>query len=81
MMGKIVVTSEMKAILNGSKGRQEVRDEQGNLLGYFEPATPAAEPKSKGGWGPFTAEEVEAAFKQTGPAKTLDEILKEAGLQ
>ena len=80
-MGKIIVTGEMKAILNSSKGRQELRDEQGNLLGYFEPAAPPVEPKSRGNWGPFTAEEVEAAFKQTGPAKTLDEILKEAGLQ
>ena len=77
-MGQIILTAEMRAKLAGLTGKQEVRDEQGTLLGYFEPA-PAAEPK-RSRWWPFTDEEVEEAFKQTGPIKTLDEILKEAGL-
>jgi hypothetical protein len=78
-MGKIIVTYEMKALLNASNGRQELRDEQGNLIGYFEPASPPVEPKGR--WWPFTDEEVEAARKDTSPGRTLDEILKEAGLQ
>ena len=78
-MGKIILTAEMRAKLMGLNEKQELRDEQGNLLGYFEPLpTP---PKRKfEAWGPFTAEEVERAYHQKGPGRTLDEILKDAGL-
>lgn len=34
-MGRIIVTEEMKAQFKGVKGKQELRDEQGNLVGYF----------------------------------------------
>jgi hypothetical protein len=79
-MGQIILTTEMRAKLHGLTERQELRDEQGNLIGYFDPPPVPAEPAGQGGWGPFTAEEVEQAFRQTGPARTLDEILKDAGL-
>ena len=76
-MGKVILDAETRAKLTGVTGRVELYDEHGNLLGHFEPA--AALPAAPGGWGPFTAEEVERAFKQTGPARTLDEILRDHG--
>ncbi len=79
-MGQVILSAEMKARLAGLSERVELRDEQGNLLGYFEPSRAATQPPAAGGWGPFTAEEVEQAFQQTGPVRTLDEILKDAGL-
>jgi hypothetical protein len=75
-MSRITLTPELKALLAGAAGRVELCDENGNPLGYFEPRPPDV----KGGWGPFTAEEVDAAFKQTGPTCTLDDILREAGM-
>lgn len=77
-MGKIVLTAEMQAKLAGVSERQELRDEQGNLLGYFEPA-PTPTKKKYEAWGPFTAEEVERAFTQTGRGRTLEEIYRDYG--
>jgi hypothetical protein len=77
-MGKIILTAEMRAAFASANGKQELRDEQGNLLGFFEPL-PAAPKKKFEAWGPFSAEEVEEAFNQTGPGKTLDQIMREAG--
>jgi len=74
-MSKITLTDEMLSRLAGVKEKLELRDEWGNLIGYFEPSL------VKGGWGPFSAEEVEAASRQTGPGKTLDEIFREAGVR
>lgn len=72
-MGKIILTAEMQAKLAGLNEKQELRDEKGNLLGYFEPA-----PKRKfEAWGPFTAEEVEQAFTQKGSGRTLAEIYRD----
>ena len=76
-MGKIILTAEMRAKFTERIERQELCDEQGNLLGFFEPALPKRKFEA---WGPFTAEEVERAFHQKGPGRALDEILKEAGL-
>jgi len=75
-MSKMIINSEMRSCLSTVKEKVELRDEWGNLIGYFEPS-----PVQGGGWGPFSAEEVEAAFKQTGPGKTLDQIFQEAGLR
>jgi|GEM_PF-1436459 len=80
-MNCIVLTAEMRAKFEGIAEKREIRDEGGSLIGYFQPtpqATPAA-PKYEA-WGPFTAEEVERASRQTGPGRTLDEIIAEAGL-
>lgn len=78
-MGKITVTAEMRARLVNLNEKQELLDEQGHLIGYFEP--PAPMPKRKfEAWGPFTAEEVEQAFTQKGRGRTLEEIYREFGL-
>lgn len=80
-MEKVILDAETLAKLKNLTERLDVYDEQGNLLGYIEPVSRlAAPPAPPGGWGPFTAEEVERAFQQTGPGRTLDEILKDAGL-
>lgn len=80
-MGKIILTTEMGAKFMGQNEKQELRDEQGNLLGYFEPLpAPPIPPKRKfEAWGPFSAEEVEEAFKKKGPYRTLEEIYREHG--
>ena len=80
-MGKIILSTEMRAKFMGQNEKQELRDEQGNLLGYFEPLpTPPIPPKRKfEAWGPFSAEEVEEAFKKKGPYRTLEEIYREHG--
>lgn len=74
-MSKMIITAEMALRLSAVKEKLELRDEWGNLIGYFEPSS------VKGGWGPFSAEEVESASRQTGPGKTLDQIFREAGLR
>ena len=83
-MGKIILSAEMGAKFMGQNEKQELRDEQGNLLGYFEPLpTPPIPPKRKfEAWGPFSAEEVERALTQKKePGRTLDEIFREHGHQ
>ena len=75
-MNKITLTPELKALLAGASGRVELCDENGQPVGYFEPTAI----RTDGGWWPFSADEVEAAFKQTGPGRTLDDILREAGM-
>ena len=66
-MGKIILTDEMRAKFAQANGKQELLDEWGNLLGFFEPAPPKTKFEA---WGPFTAEEVEKAFNQKGPGRT-----------
>jgi len=77
-MGKIVLSAEMQAKLAGISERQELRDEQGNLLGYFEPA-PAPPKKKYEAWGPFTAEEIQRASERKGQYRTLEEIYRDYG--
>jgi hypothetical protein len=71
-MGKIVIAGDARDQLAAAAERHELRDEAGNLLGYFEPARLA-----DGSWGPFSGEEVRRAFSQTGPGRTLDEIMRD----
>ncbi len=71
-MGKIVIRGATREELLAATYRQELRDEWGNLIGYFDPAGKAA-------WGSFTAEEVERAFKQTGPGRTFEEMYRDYG--
>ena len=76
-MSKITLTPELKALLAGASGRVELCDENGTPVGYFEPT------EKRGRYWPFTDEEVEEARrerKKNLPGRTLDEILKEAGL-
>lgn len=80
-MGKVILDAATLAKLNGLSQQLEVYDEQGNLRGHVMPVRAAdAGPAGRADWGPFTAEEVEAAFKQSGPGRTLDEIIRDAGL-
>lgn len=71
-MGKIVIRGDARDQLAAAGDRQELRDEAGNLLGYFEPARP-----SDGSRGPFSGDRVRQAFSQTGPGRTLDEIYQD----
>ena len=76
-MSRITLTPELKALLAGASGRVELCDENGQPVGYFEPA------EKRGRYWPFTDEEVQEARearKKNEPGRTLDEILKEAGL-
>lgn len=80
-MDKVILDAATRAKLTGSTPAVEVCDEAGNVVGHYIPVPkPAAPPTTPaGGWGPFTAEEVEAALKQTGPGRTLDEIYRDYG--
>lgn len=71
-MGRVILTAEMQAKLENLIEKQELRDEQGRLIGYFEPL-----PKKLEAWGPFTADEVAAALARKGPYRTFDEIQRE----
>lgn len=76
-MSRITLTPELKALLAGANGRVELCDENGLRVGYFEPSEP------RGRYWPFTDEEIQEARedrKKNEPGRTLDEILKEAGL-
>ena len=44
-------------------------------LGFFHPMPKGSTVTPEGGWGPFTAEEVAAAFAQTGPGRPFEDIL------
>lgn len=77
-MGQIFLTADMMAKLAGITERQELRDETGKLIGYFDP--PPAIPPNTGAWGPFTEEQVERAMRREGPYFTLDEIAKKVGM-
>jgi hypothetical protein len=80
-MGKVILDAETRAKLNNVTERLALYDERGNLLGYIEPVTQTGMEPVRSGWWPFTDEEVETARKATGPGRTLDEILKDAGLE
>jgi len=80
-MNCIVLTAEMRAKFEGIAEKREIRDEVGALIGYFQPtASATTAPQKHEAWGPFSAQEVERASRQTGPGRTLDEIIAEAGL-
>jgi hypothetical protein len=75
-MNAITVTAELKELLKQATGPVELRDEKGFPLGTFEPT-------ERGAYWPITDEEmaqIREARKNPQPGRTLDEILKEAGL-
>jgi hypothetical protein len=57
-MSKMILPAETALRLSEAKGRMELRDAEGNLIGYFEPPQ-----------------------KLSPPGRTLDEILRYAGLK
>jgi hypothetical protein len=74
-MDKVVIDAATRAKLNGLNKQMEVVDETGTPLGFFHPMPKGSTVTPEGGWGPFTAEEVAAAFAQTGPGRPLEDIL------
>jgi hypothetical protein len=73
-MGKVILDAETRAKLNGLAEQLELYDESGNLIGYYLP------PKVYSALRmpvdpPFTEEEIEEAFNQTGPGRPLADIL------
>ena len=73
-MGKVILDAETRAKLNGLDEQLELYDENGKLLGYYLPPkvyTALTMPVDP----PFTEEEIEKAFNQTGPGRPLADIL------
>ena len=78
-MGKLVLDAATTAKLTATGGVVELLDPAtGAVVGYYHP--PVAGGNPAGGWGPFTAEEVAAAFSPVGPDEqclTTAELLAE----
>jgi hypothetical protein len=74
-MDKVVIDAATRAKLNGLNKQMEVVDETGAPIEYFHPMPKGSTVSPVGGWGPFTAEEVAAAFAQSGPGRSFKDIL------
>ena len=72
-MSKVILDAELLAKLGGLRGRVALYDQYGNLKAYVDPVPGAIPPELD-----FTPEEIAEAMTQTGPCKTLDEIIREA---
>lgn len=79
-MKKLVLDAETIAKLSGLTEQVEVFDEQGNLLAHIVPTADGFGLGSVPAKYHFTDEELEEARRQSGPTKTLDDILREAGM-
>jgi hypothetical protein len=77
-MSSVVLDSEVLERLRQPGGLVEIRDETGQLAGYFTP--PAAKPTETGLYGdveiPSTDDDLDR-FEQEPGGRTLDEILKD----
>ncbi len=73
-MQRVVLDAATRAKFNGLDQVLELTDETGFVVGYYHPAPKGANPAS--GWGPFPAEEIEAAFDQADEGRPLEDILK-----
>ncbi len=77
-MGKVILDAQTRAKLNGLGELLELYDEAGTLIGYclppkvYETLRMPVDP-------PFTDQEIDSAFAQTGPGRPLADIL--AGLR
>ena len=69
-MSKVMLDAAAAAKLREPGGSVEVCDENGRVIGRFVPDV-------DGGWGPFTAEQVERAKRGSGPGRTLAEIYRD----
>ena len=75
-MGKVILTVEQRAMLNGFGDKIEVYDEQGNLLGYLTPPDPGLDSLPVlSGPDPFSDEEIAEALRDTDPGRPLADIL------
>jgi hypothetical protein len=66
-MTKVTPDAATLSKLGGLTGTVDLYDEAGRLIARCEPARPC----------PFTDEKIEAAFRQTGPARPLEEFISE----
>jgi hypothetical protein len=66
-MKKVTLDAAALAKLGGLTEPTAIYDDTGRLVARCKPIPPC----------PFTDEEIEAAFRQTGPGKTLDELIRE----
>lgn len=73
-MDHIKLDSQTAALLLSRKERVELRDPDGNVLGYFEPSARAV--KYSDIEIPFTAEELKQASRQT-TGRPLEDILRD----
>ncbi len=75
-MGKVILTAEQRALLNGLDQQLEIYDEQGSLLGYFTPSDPGLDSLPRlSGSDVFSDEEIAEAMRDTDPGRPLADIL------
>jgi len=72
-MNPITIPSDLKPVFGVSEPTT-VRDEQGNILGYYTPATDATEADYEWLMNDVTKAEIEYSLK-SGPGRPLAEIL------
>jgi hypothetical protein len=74
-MSPVYLDSQIASLLRNQTGQVELRDPEGNLLGYFLP--PAGKPNGQNDVEiPFTKEELDRAAKQT-TGRPLEDILRD----
>jgi hypothetical protein len=78
-MGRITLTAELRAKLNGLTLPVELYDEAGQLLAVCMPPDDYRRLTRIPPGADFTDEEIEAAMKQTGRGRPLAEIWKDLG--
>ena len=78
-MGKVTLTAEMRAQLNGLNQPLELYDESGQLLAVCLPPEDYRRLTGIPPGADFTDAEVEAAMRQTGRGRPLADIWKDLG--
>jgi hypothetical protein len=78
-MGKVTLTAEMRAKLNGLKQPLELYDEAGRLLAVCLPPEDYRRLTGVPPEADFTEAEIEAAMQQSGRGRPLADIWKDLG--
>jgi len=79
-MGQIVLDQALRARLNGMTEEMQVRDESGQIVGYFVPAVAYNKLRAAILEVPFSKEAIDQ-FRNSGGAQTLEEIWKHLGVK
>jgi len=79
-MGQIFLDQELRSRLNGMTEEMQVRDESGQIVGYFVPAIAYNKLRAATIEVPFSKEEIDQ-FRKSGGAQTLEEIWKHLGVK